>query len=218
MAPNLKLHLDKAQQELIIISPYFVPGDELVNYLGTLVKRGVHVRILTNSLAANDVGVVHAGYMRYREALLRQGVELYEFKSLLGEKSKEENKHWMGSSHASLHARTFGIDREKVFVGSFNLDPRSVVLNSEMGVLIDNADLGAMLGQSFDNNIAHKAYKLVLNFTPEDESDSGFDEYEIQWLSQQDGKTVRYDADPDTSFWQRFAAGFLSVFVIESYL
>jgi putative cardiolipin synthase len=218
LAPRLKLHLDKAQQELIIISPYFVPGDELVNYLGALVKQGVHVRILTNSLAANDVGVVHAGYMRYREALLRQGVELYEFKSVPGEAWKEENKHWMGSSNASLHAKTFGIDREKVFVGSFNLDPRSVVLNSEMGVLIDNADLGAMLGQSFDNNIAHKAYKLELNFIPEDESDSGFDEYEIQWLTQQDGKTVFYDAEPDTSFWQRFAAGFLSIFVIESFL
>jgi putative cardiolipin synthase len=218
LAPKLKVHLDKAQQELIIISPYFVPGDELVDYLGMLVEKGVRVRILTNSLAANDVGVVHAGYMRYREALLRQGVELYEFKSVPGEASKEENKHWMGSSNASLHAKTFGIDREKVFVGSFNLDPRSVVLNSEMGVLIDNADLGAMLGQSFDNNIAHKAYKLELNFIPEDESDSGFDEYEIQWLTQQDGKTVFYDAEPDTSFWQRFAAGFLSIFVIESFL
>jgi hypothetical protein len=75
-----------------------------------------------------------------------------------------------------------------------------------------------MLGQSFDNNIAHKAYKLELNFIPEDESDSGFDEYEIQWSTQQDGKTVFYDAEPDTSFWQRFAAGFLSIFVIESFL
>ena len=138
MAPNLSTHISQATDEVIIVSPYFVPGSRMVEFLGKLVDKGVQVRILTNSLAANDVGVVHAGYMRYRVGFLKSGVELYEFKSVMETDQDKQKKKWTGSSKASLHAKTFNIDRRKIFVGSFNLDPRSVALNTEMGVIFEN--------------------------------------------------------------------------------
>lgn len=217
MAPKLRAYVDNARQEVIIVSPYFVPGDKLVEYLGKLADRGVRILILTNSLAANDVGVVHAGYMRYREALLRHGIELYEFKPKLEEKIK--NKKWTGSSNASLHAKTFGIDRQLVFVGSFNLDPRSIALNTEMGVLFESPELATALAESLDKIVLQNAYRLELKTYPaNDDEQQDFEEYAIQWIAQQGGKTIRYEVEPETSWWQRFMAGFLSIFVIESFL
>lgn len=216
LAPKLRAFIDKARQEVIIVSPYFVPGDKLVEYLGALANRGIRVRILTNSLAANDVGVVHAGYMRYREALLRHGIELYEFKPV--HDANQKNKKWTGSSRASLHAKTFGIDRQLVFVGSFNLDPRSIALNTELGVLFESPELATALGDALDEIVAHNAYRLEIKTIPAKEYERDFDEYAIQWIAQENGKTVRYDVEPRTSWWQRFTAGFLSIFVIESFL
>ncbi|WP_455207194.1 phospholipase D family protein [Kaarinaea lacus] len=217
LAPKLSTYINQAQQEVIIISPYFVPGTILVEYLGSLVKKGVRVIVLTNSLAANDVGVVHAGYMRYRIALLKRGVELYEFKSRL-ESGAKQRKKWMGSSNASLHAKTFAIDRRAIFVGSFNLDPRSVALNTEMGVLFESPEMVATLTDIFKKNIIHDAYRLGLTITPAEESDSGFEQDELFWVTIENGKEVRYNTDPDTSWWQRFSVGFLSIFVPESML
>jgi putative cardiolipin synthase len=181
-----------------------------------MVQRGIRVRILTNSLAANDVGVVHAGYMRYRAPLLKKGVELYEFKVIQETKPEQHDKKWTGSSNASLHAKTFGLDRRAVFVGSFNLDPRSVALNTEMGVLFESPELAGVLGEEFDGTIANTAYRLELKSMPADEY--GTPQYALQWVTKENGKEVRYQTEPDTSWWQRFVTGFLSIFVIESFL
>lgn len=220
IGPDLVRVFESAKQELIIISPYFVPGDKLVNFLGELVKQGTSVKILTNSLAANDVGVVHAGYMRYRIALLKQGIELYEYKPTLEAVPKAEKgkKRWSGSSKASLHAKTFAIDRNTMFVGSFNLDPRSVSLNTEMGVLFESPALAELLGKGFDTEIIDKAYKLQLITTPDDESDSGFEEDELRWITVENGKEVIYTTEPHVSLWRRFTVGLLSIFVLESLL
>lgn len=217
LAPNLSKYIEKTTQEITIVSPYFVPNDELVDYLGSQVKRGVHVRVLTNSLAANDVSIVHAGYMRYRTDLLRKGIELYEFKALDKNDSKR-GKSWSGTSRASLHAKTFLLDRKVSFVGSFNLDPRSVELNTEMGVLFKSEKLVGLMAESIDELLVNEAYRLELTTTSADESDSGFEEYDLQWISNENGKTVRYSHEPDTSWWQRFSTGVLSIFVIESFL
>ncbi|MFW2373153.1 MAG: phospholipase D family protein [Gammaproteobacteria bacterium] len=217
LAPKLSSYINKANKEIIIVSPYFVPGKRLVETLGQTVERGIRVRILTNSLAANDVGVVHAGYMRYRVDLLKRGVELYEFKNTLAP-VKGRNKKWTGSSYASLHAKTFGLDRKAMFVGSFNLDPRSIALNTEMGVLFENYELAETMAKKFDDIVTNNAYRLKLITTPADEAGVDFDEHRLQWIGRSDGKTVRYNVEPDTSLWQRFVAGFWSVFVIESFL
>ena len=216
LAPKLSQYIKKTEEELIIISPYFVPGDALVNALGEVVQRGVHVRILTNSLAANDVGVVHAGYMRYRLPLLRRGVELYEYKAIQESGKEQQEKKWTGSSQASLHAKTFGLDRRFVFVGSFNLDPRSVALNTEMGVLFENSELGNLMGESFDRNIETSAYRLELREMPADEY--GSPQYALEWVTLENGDEIRYRVEPDTSWWQRFMTGLISIFVIESFL
>ncbi len=174
LAPALSPFIEKATRELIIISAYFVPSDKLVEFFRQLIEKGVRVRILTNSLASNDVGVVHAGYMRYREALLRAGVELYEFKPAPESRETKQNKKWAGSSQASLHAKTFGLDRRAMFVGSFNLDPRSVALNTEMSVLFESPRLAGAMGGSFDKNIAERAFRLELKTTRAEQSESGY--------------------------------------------
>lgn len=113
-----------------VITPYLVPGKEGTALLTQLARRGVRVRILTNSLASNDVGVVHAGYSKYRKDLLAAGIELYELNKKLTREQRKEKKCKGGSSKASLHAKSFVLDREQIFIGSLNLDPRAVPTTS----------------------------------------------------------------------------------------
>jgi putative cardiolipin synthase len=215
IGPHLLKVFDRAQQELIVISPYFVPGKKLTEYFGQLVDRGVRVRILTNSLASNDVSAVHAGYMRYRTDLLKNGVELYEFKPVDGEEEQVKHRSWAGSSKASLHTKLFGVDRKVLFVGSFNVDPRSVLHNTEMGVLFESHDLAGQLGDGFDNRLLQKAYRVQFR----QEADEGDEQLtQLDWVTEENGSEVRYHKEPETSFFQRFSAGFLSIFVIESML
>jgi putative cardiolipin synthase len=134
-----------ATESLRITSPYFVPGRKGVEQLTGLVKRGVDVSILTNSLAATDVAAVHGGYSRYRKSLLRGGVRLHELKA----EPHQQRISAFGSSGASLHTKSFVIDGRVGFVGSFNFDPRSVSLNTEMGVLFDEPALAEELTELF---------------------------------------------------------------------
>ncbi len=210
LAPKLKEGMDKTKKELIIVSPYFVPGTEFTDYLVSLVKnKGVRVRILTNSLAANDVALVHAGYMRYREDLIKGGVELYEFKPIKGvtKQPKKTKAKWSGSSRASLHGKFFGFDRRYLFVGSFNLDARSVALNTELGAYFESSRYAKRLADGFDKNIMLKAYRVLLN-------DDGL----MEWVTLENGKKVTFIVEPETGFWKRFGTDFLSIFVPESQL
>jgi putative cardiolipin synthase len=209
LAPKLKKALERAQQEVIIVSPYFVPGTNGTRFLVSLVERGVRVRILTNSLAANDVSLVHAGYKRYREPLIKGGVELYEFKAIKPEQPEKQKKkkQWIGSSRASLHGKFMGFDQRYMFIGSFNLDPRSIALNTEIGVYFDAPEYATLLAETFDQNEMIKAYRVLLT-----------DEGELEWVTLEDGKEVRFDHEPDTGFWKRFGVNFMSIFVPESQL
>ena len=209
LAPTLKEGMDKTKSELLIVSPYFVPGTNFTNYLVGLVKSGKRVRIMTNSLAANDVPMVHAGYMRYREDLIKGGVELYEFKAIKGasKETKKTKAKWSGSSRASLHGKYLGFDQRFMFVGSFNLDGRSVALNTELGVFFESPHYAQMMAKGFDQNAMIKAYQVVLT-----------DDEELQWVTLEDGKKVRFDVEPDTGFWKRFGTDFMSIFVPESQL
>ncbi|NMJ39683.1 phospholipase D family protein [Roseomonas sp. JC162] len=124
-----------AEREALIISPYFVPGPEGAAQIEAMARRGVRVSIVTNSLAATDVAAVHGGYARYRERLLAAGVELHELKP----GGEEEGISVFGSRGASLHTKAFVVDGRLSFVGSFNLDQRSIALNTEMGTFIEDA-------------------------------------------------------------------------------
>jgi len=145
VAPALMRMLRTAQRELLLISPYFVPGEAAAAKLAELAKAGVHVAIVTNSLAATDVVAVHGGYARYRERLLEAGVELFELKA-----SSDKSAGVFGSRGASLHTKAMVLDEETVFVGSFNLDPRSATLNTEMGILVRHRELTQQVRQEFD--------------------------------------------------------------------
>jgi putative cardiolipin synthase len=141
----------------------------------------VRVRLLTNSLASNDVSVVHPGYAKYRKGLLRAGVELYEMNKKLTRTQRKEKKGVGGSSKASLHAKSFVLDREKVFIGSLNLDPRSFLENSEIGVVITSAETAATMAEEFEQTIDKSAFRLEL-VTDEDDN-----EY-ILWHGYDDGE------------------------------
>ncbi|HEX4779862.1 MAG TPA: phospholipase D family protein [Usitatibacter sp.] len=185
-----------------LVSPYFVPGEKGVATLGALARSGVATRVLTNSLAATDVAAVHAGYSKWREPLLRAGVRLYELKSLAGIEAARGSgkKPPGGSSPESLHAKTFASDRERIFVGSFNFDPRSALLNTEMGVVIQSPKLAARLSEALDARLAQAAYELRL--TP-----SGA----IAWVERTpEGAEVLHEDEPDTTMLKRAWIGFLS--------
>ncbi|ONG49987.1 phospholipase D family protein [Pseudoroseomonas deserti] len=138
--PAIEAMLRTAQREAVLISPYFVPGRAGLRLIGQLRRRGVKVTVITNSLAATDVVAVHAGYARYRPRLLRLGVELYELK-----RSGAHGSGVFGSRGASLHTKAVMVDGEQVFVGSFNLDPRSANLNTEMGAFARHPGLARQL-------------------------------------------------------------------------
>jgi putative cardiolipin synthase len=208
---QLAPYFHAVEKELIIYSPYFVPGKEGVEFFKSLTDRGVRVRILTNSLASNDVSVVHAGYAKYRKGLLRAGVELYEMNKKLTRTQRKEKKGVGGSSKASLHAKSFVLDREKVFIGSLNLDPRSFLENSEIGVVITSAETAATMAKEFEDTVEKGAFRLEL---VTDENDNEF----ILWHGYENGDTVTFEHDPYTSIWRRMGVGFMRIMPIESQL
>jgi putative cardiolipin synthase len=189
-----------ATSELNIISPYFVPGEQGTAALVELAKSSVKVHVLTNSLAANDVAAVHGGYSSRRKALLEGGVKLAEIKPTGGTQAPSSLR---GSSGAALHTKAMTIDAEHLFVGSYNIDPRSANLNSEQGVLVRNPVL---------------TKQLIEIFTLQTSA-------ERSWtVSQEDGKlrwtdgTENFDSDPKASMGKRFQAWFARTFGLESQL
>lgn len=139
-----------------IVSAYFVPGKRFTQRLIRLVAEGCRVRILTNSQEATDVLVVHSAYVKYRPALLSGGVELFELRASPAQ--PREPRVRGASTRASLHSKTVTVDGERVFIGSFNFDPRSVMLNTEMGVVIDSPKLARELGRALDEELPWHSY------------------------------------------------------------
>ncbi|MDM1291633.1 phospholipase D family protein [Acinetobacter indicus] len=169
---QLLSHLEKPTESVDIISAYFVPEESGADRLKQLANDGVQVRVLTNSYKANDVPLVHAFYAKYRQDLLENDVELYEFlyapeaehlNSNTEELSKKAKVSLKGLSRSSLHAKLMALDEKQVFIGSFNFDPRSAYLNSEIGVLLNSPTLAKSVHQTMDANLSKYAYRLVLD-------------------------------------------------------
>ncbi|TXH67405.1 MAG: phospholipase D family protein [Thiothrix sp.] len=179
-----------AQHELVISSPYFIPGSLGLEVFQNLRKRGVEVIILTNSFAANDVAAVHAGYLNYRRRLLEMGVKLYELKPQNTEAELAKGFELFGSKRASLHAKAFVVDQKTTFVGSFNLDPRSSVHNTEMGLIFDEPAYAAASVEKTRLYMQQQAYEVKLNANNE-----------IIWLDNVNG--ISHTVEPDTSVLQR---------------
>jgi putative cardiolipin synthase len=212
VAEGLRPEIAALRKELLIEVAYFIATDDGVSLLGGLVERGVRVRILTNSLATNDLVPGHAGYSRYREDLLRRGVELYEFRP----GAAEPRSHWSplaATSKASLHSKAMVLDGEKVFIGSFNLNPRSVELNTEIGVIIESAELAGQVRDFMNTGVTPaNAWQLHLG-TGDGRSE------QLVWSTQDDaGEPVVHDSDPDVSDWRRFTAWLIALLPIEKEL
>jgi putative cardiolipin synthase len=202
---QLRPKVHAAESELLVVSPYFVPLDAGVEGFRTLRNRGVRVVVLTNSLASTDMVPAHAGYANYRKELLEMGVEMYEVKPHAGfEDSKRSGYEF---SHSALHAKAFIVDRRFIFVGSFNWDPHSAYLNSEMGIFVDSPSLARWGAEKLTARLPGHAYRVRLN-------EAG----DMEWVDTSGGDAVVFDDEPLTDFWRRFAADIYGTVPIEDEL
>ncbi|HRO59681.1 MAG TPA: phospholipase D family protein [Burkholderiaceae bacterium] len=161
IAVELARLIGSARKELVIVTPYFVPGPHGMAAFRALRERGVAIRVLTNSLASTDAAIVHVGYARYRTELLETGVELHELRPQLG--APRSRLGGFGSSMASLHAKALIIDRHTSLIGSMNMDPRSVWLNSELAIVIPDEDIAAQVLQLYEEVVEKSSYRLRLD-------------------------------------------------------
>jgi len=189
-----------------LVSPYFVPGTKGTDALTALAGRGVAVRVLTNSLSATDVSAVHAGYAKRRGDLLDRGVRLFELERSAINVERPGIRMLSGGSSASLHAKTFAVDRTRLFVGSFNFDERSAFLNTEMGLLIDSPTLANQLASTFDAGFPGTAYEVRRRNGARG----------LEWIERPPkGGERRLTTEPGTSAAKRALVRFLSLLPIE---
>ena len=209
-------HLKQPEKNVDLISAYFVPEKKGAKMLTDLAKDGVKVRVLTNSFKANDVAVVHAFYGKYRQNLLEHGVQLYEFLPALNKNDLDKNTEDLakkakvsikGLSRSSLHAKLMTLDEKQVFIGSFNFDPRSAYLNTEIGVLLNSPPLARAVHTTMDENLSKYAYKLVLDANKK-----------ITWQRQTPQGPVIYTKEPRMKWWQRAGIKMLSWLPIEGFM
>jgi putative cardiolipin synthase len=198
--------VSNAQTEVLIENAYFVPRDHGVDLVTALHARGVKVRVLTNSLASNDVVAVHSGYQKYRDDLLENGVEIYELRPDF----TIEQLRWLplsSKSRAGLHAKAMVVDRRYVVIGSYNLDPRSADINTELALLVDSPAFAELVANFFDDGIKpENSYRVTL------------ERGRLRWTTS-DGGTVRvYTKEPQSSWWKRFTADALGLLPIHGML
>jgi putative cardiolipin synthase len=200
----LRLKLDTLQTSLTIESAYFIIGEKGLRRAKSLMDRGISIRVLTNSLASNDVLAAHAGHANYREELLEAGAEIYELRP----DSVVIKKTWKGKSQAGLHTKAIVFDDDSLFIGSYNLDPRSANINTEAGLYVESTELAEQLLEYMNEGVEPRnSYQLLLD-----------EDGNLVWVTEIDGKEVRYDKDPLSTFCQRFMSGFIGILPVESQL
>jgi putative cardiolipin synthase len=195
----------EAQTELLMVSPYVVPSKDELHLLRDRIAHQVRIRILTNSLESAPELSAHSGYMHYRTELLKDGAELYEVRSRLGNSrgSGQSSKISRYGNYA-LHAKLYVLDRRRLFIGSMNLDQRSRRLNTEVGLIIDSAELAQETAKRFEAMILpENSYAVVLQ--PAQHST------QLAWRTVENGATVEYKKEPARHAWQRAEVRFLSL-------
>lgn len=210
LAPGVLEALDerfaRVEHELLLISPYFIPGADGTETLVSLAERGVRVGVLTNSLAATDVAFAHSGYARRRQALLEGGVEIHELRPMAPPSGDDTDRRLgLGASRASLHTKALVLDGAEAFVGSFNLSPRSAHINTELGVFVRNPVLAGQVRELF-----HQVTRPTLSYRVSLDEDG-----RLHWT---DGDGERYRREPKAGFWRRFLARFTRILPVESQL
>lgn len=208
LGPRLAAAIGQPKSELGLVSGYFVPTGAGVAAFSAMALRGTKIQIMTNALRANDIAVVHAGYAPSRKPLLKMGIRLWEMKGTNpGKRAKlkftrrrngKRNGTIFRSSGSALHAKTFTVDRERMFVGSFNFDPRSLHTNTEMGFIIDSPLLAGRLQDMFVHDVASVAYEVRLEGR------------RLIWIEQTPGGEVVHRHEPGTGPLQRLIMAVLS--------
>ncbi len=205
VSKDVRMKIWSAERELVITSPYMIPGPMGITAFQALGQRKVHTVVLTNSLAATDEPLVHTGYARYRPQLLAYGVDLYEISP---ERTRRTKRLGMfGSSFGRLHAKTAVVDGHTVFIGSMNLDPRSDTQNTELGIFVESPQLARELLRIINISKLQSAYRVRLDAHGQ-----------LQWLSMDDDEEVVLTEEPEASFWLRFHNMLISPFVPEQLL
>ena len=203
---NVMDRVAESKREVVISSPYFVPGTVGVDEFAHLRRRDVKVVILTNSLAANDVPVVHLGYARYRVPLLRTGVELYQLRH--SGVPLEDAPAFPGMSMGHLHAKAAVLDQSMVFIGSMNLDPRSDSTNTELGIFVQCPDLARDVVRAIDATRLHGSYRV--GFGPDGES--------LQWRVMGEQREAVFTSEPEVTPIMQLRNMLLAPFVPEQLL
>ena len=203
---NVVEHMRRARSEVAIASPYLIPGPAGMEVLVEVRRRGARISLVTNSLAATDEPLVHTGYRRYRDDMLKIGVELHELSSDRARRSVRLGV--FGTTIGRLHMKTAVYDRRRLFIGSMNFDPRSNLHNTEIGLFIDSPAMAQQVLKLIDTLKQQGAYTLRL----------GPDGKGLEWISKDaDGETVLYQ-EPDSSFWDRVILNILAPLVPEGLL
>jgi putative cardiolipin synthase len=201
----LRESLLSAKSEVIIISPYFVPRKTGIEAIADLQRSGVNVIIITNSLAANNQSSVHGGYAPSRKPLLRSGVKIYEVRADADVSGSEIVA--ASGAKATLHTKAFIVDRRETFIGSFNFDPRSANINTELGVIIRSPELSEGFAAKVDEALSNQTFEVFLN-------ENG----KLRWRGFEDGQEVILEKEPQTTWGQRFSAGFMRILPIRGQL
>lgn len=197
--------VESAKREVILISPYYIPAGPVLTTMQDVARRGVSVRVLTNSLASTDSPAAYAGYARHRRQLLASGIELYEQRPEAVVRVPRASRPSL--SGTAVHAKAIIVDRAVAIVGSMNLDPLSRLHNTEVAIVVQSSSLGEELGDLFDDAILPaRAFRIALS-TP------GLEDAPLVWVTEKDGKELRYESDPLASFRRR--ASLLGMFVPE---
>jgi putative cardiolipin synthase len=188
--------LKSAEHEILLLNAYIIPKQNFVDEIKQLTGRGVRVRILTNSLASHDVPAVNSHYQKWRKPIIETGAELYELRPDPAIKSLVDTQP-VSSKFTGLHTKAFVVDRHKVFIGSMNFDPRSVNINTEMGVVIDSTSLGAEMAELANRNMdPENAWQVKLN-----------EQGKLIWVNSEETVTRQ----PARNAWQRFMDGLFKI-------
>jgi len=207
LGPHILPIIEQASSEIIIASPYFIPGDDGIDWLRERTESGVKIKLLTNSLSTTDVMAVHAGYRRYRPEILSSGIELFELKATARTRFANTPGVFQGISRASLHAKYLVVDRRWVYTGSANLDPRSRRLNTEIGVMIDSPKLAkAVLTLFKQTTRPENCYRL------------SFKDDSLHWSTEERGQRREYRHEPKTGIWKRLLVRLIGLLPAENLL
>jgi putative cardiolipin synthase len=206
MTEGFYRRIGRLNRELLIEVPYFVVRERGLEAVKRLHDRGVRIRVLTNSLASNDVLAAHAGHAEHRKELIAAGAELYELRSEPA--AKKRTFYLSGSGRSTLHNKVMVFDRKDVFIGSLNLDPRSGDINTEAGLYIESPELAAQVMAYMDEGVLPQySYRVLLDA-----------DGDLYWVTETNGKTERYDHDPNSTAWQRAKVRFIRMLPIMNQL